>query len=105
MVVFKWFTAVAIAASCVLSLIAGVLLFARRRPSTVKTIYSALWIGGPVMGVAVLAATSVALDLPFAKVWGSSGPYAILRSFLFAALWSVYVYRSRTVRARYCMKR
>ncbi|CAM3785512.1 DUF2569 domain-containing protein [Bordetella sputigena] len=103
MVVFKWFVAVAIAVSCLLSFVAGILLFARRRPSTVKVIHYALWIGGPVMSVALLAATSVALNLPFAKVWDSSAPYAILRSFLFATLWSIYVYRSRTVRARYCL--
>lgn len=101
MVLFKWFIAAAITASCLLSLIAGILLFARRRPSTVKVIYFALWIGGPVMGLAMLAGTSVALDLPFAKVWDSSAPYAMLRSALFAALWSIYLYRSRIVRARY----
>lgn len=104
MLIFKSVVAIVLTCSCLLSLLAGIMLFARRRPFTVKALYSALWIGGPVTGLVILSATAVALDLTFAKVWDSSAPFSLLRSVIVAGLWSLYLYRSRIVRARYRME-
>jgi hypothetical protein len=105
MSIFKWGVALVVTGACLLSLLAGVMLFAWRRPVTMRVLYSALWIGSPVTGLVILTATAVALDLTYAKVWDSSAPFSLLRSVIIAGLWSLYLYRSRIVRARYCTVR
>ncbi|MEN4922480.1 hypothetical protein ABE485_27675 [Achromobacter spanius] len=97
----KWAIVAIMAACAALNIVAGVLLFARRRPSTVKVTHLALWLAGPVAGVLMIAVVVWARDLPLASVMDSSAPSTFLRSFAVAAGWSLHLAFSSQVKARY----
>ncbi|QVQ27347.1 hypothetical protein [Achromobacter deleyi] len=99
--VFKWSILAIMTACSVLNIAAGVLIFSRRKPSTVRVTHLALWLAGPVAGVLMLAITLWANDLPLASLLDTSAPASFLRSMLVTTIWTLYLAFSSHVRIRY----
>lgn len=101
MPLFKWPIVAVMAGACLLNVVAGLLLFARRKRSTVKIAYLALWLAGPVCGAVMFAIVLWAKNLPFSSLLDTSAPNAFLRSVVVATGWTLYLALSRSVKVRY----
>lgn len=101
----KWAIVAVMAASAALNIVAGVLLFARRHPSTVKAVHLALWLAGPVAGLLMLAIVMWARDLTLSALMDSSAPSTFLRTVAVATGWSLHLAFSSQVKARYGLDR
>lgn len=105
MPLFKWAILAIMAACSVLNIVAGVLIFARRKPSTVKIAHLALWFAGPVAGALMLAITLWAKDLPLSSLLDTSAPDSMLRSLVAATGWTLHLVFSSHVKVRYGLGR
>jgi hypothetical protein len=82
---------------CMISVFAGFTLAKKLVPSSVTVAIVCLWLAGPVLAAGTLFATSqVGVDASASDV-GS----AVMRPFIWATIWTVYLFRSKRVRNTY----
>lgn len=85
---FVWLSWAMVAAYCIVSAAAGLLLLKRHKPSTIPIVIAVIWIIGPILAFAGVAVEGGLL--------GGEG-----RSLILAIIWTAYLLRSKRVKNTY----